>query len=150
MKKVSFLVLALAAAAALGGCGGNNSTGSTTAEEQPSAAPNPNALPVTQAGPVPRTPTAPAPPPTTVTLTLTVKGGKPVGGQKHWKVAKGKRVAIVVASDRTDRVHLHGYDVAADVTPGKAARLSFKATIAGRFELESHESDLAIAELEVR
>ena len=155
MRKVIVFTGTFAAAVALAGCGGEDGS----PESPPPAAPaplltversGPDALPViTQPGRIPGS-TTPPPPGTTVTLTLTMKGGKPVGGRKHWKVAKGKRVMIVVGSDRADRVHLHGYDVAADVAPGKAARLSFKATIPGRFELESHGSDLTLAELEVR
>jgi hypothetical protein len=47
-------------------------------------------------------------------------------------------------------VHLHGYDVMVDVAPGKPARLRFKATIPGRFEVELEDRGLHIAELEVR
>lgn len=155
MRKAIGLTAVLAASVALAGCGsGSDSAGSTTSPA-PAPAPSeqggsPEALPVTLPGGRIPPSTTPPPPSTTVTFTLTMKGGKPVGGQKHWQVTKGKRVLIVVGSDRADRVHLHGYDVAADVAPGRKARLPFKATIPGRFELESHASDLVLAELEVR
>jgi hypothetical protein len=47
-------------------------------------------------------------------------------------------------------VHLHGYDVFADVAPGKAARLVFVASIPGRFEVELEDRGLQIADIEVR
>jgi len=150
MRKAATLTIALAAVLALAGCGGSAEPGTTTSEAgEPQAAPTPEALPAKTTA-VPHTETAAPPPPATATLTLTMKGGQPAGGRKQWNVKKGKRVLIVVRSDRADRVHLHGYDVAGDVAPGKPARLRLTATIAGRFELESHESDLVIAELEVR
>jgi hypothetical protein len=59
-------------------------------------------------------------------------------------------VALVVRSALTDHVHVHGYDLMADVAPGAPATIRFTADAPGRFEIELEESGLQIAELEVR
>jgi hypothetical protein len=50
----------------------------------------------------------------------------------------------------SDHVHLHGYDIVRDVAPGRPAVIRFRATTAGRFEVELEDRGLQIAELEVR
>lgn len=96
----------------------------------------------TTAEPSPTT-TAPAGP---VRITLRVPGGVPYRGS----VKLGREVVIVVRSTVADHAHLHGYDVKADVAPGKPGRIQFTATIPGRFEIELEERHLLIALLEVR
>ena len=74
------------------------------------------------------------------TILVDVENAKPVGGIKHATVRQGSKVTLVVNSDVADEVHLHGYDLHADVKKGGTARIVFTANIAGRFEaeLESH------------
>ena len=57
---------------------------------------------------------------------------------------------IVVRCELSDHVHLHGYDLMADVGPGTPATIRFTATAPGRFEIELEDRGLQIAELEVR
>jgi hypothetical protein len=97
------------------------------------------------------TTTKPKPKPVRPAATaIAVRGGKVVGGIAHPKVRRGEIVRLVVRSDVHDHVHVHGYDLMRDVAPGKPARLSFEATVAGRFEIELEEAGLQIAELEVK
>jgi hypothetical protein len=93
---------------------------------------------------VPPPPRPPSPPPPAV-VRITVRGGTPVGGIRRVTVGKGRRVILIVTSDVSDHVHLHGYDVTHDVGPGKPARLAFQATIVGtvEVELEDHRVPLA-------
>ena len=63
---------------------------------------------------------------------------------------KNKRIILVVRSALADEVHLHGYDLTADVAAGGTVRIRFKATIVGRFEIELEDRGLPIGELEVR
>jgi hypothetical protein len=84
------------------------------------------------------------------TVRIVVRSGKVRGGIQRATVEQGKKVAIVVGSDVADHVHVHGYDKFADVTPGKAARLVFVASIPGRFEVELEDRGLQIADIEVR
>ena len=46
---------------------------------------------------------------------------------------------LVVKSDVADEVHLHGYDISRDVPAGGTVRISFTATLPGRFEVELEE-----------
>jgi hypothetical protein len=75
---------------------------------------------------------------------LTVSGGKVTGDTPRAKVKNGQRVAIVVTSDVSDEVHLHGYDKHVTVTAGGTATLVFTANIPGVFviELESRSKEL--------
>ena len=63
---------------------------------------------------------------------------------------QGERVVLVVRSNVADHVHVHGYDLFADVAPGASARLAFRATIPGRFEIELEDRHVQIAELTVQ
>jgi hypothetical protein len=118
---------------------------------------------------------SPPPPPTTATTTRTratttttratttkprptgptairivVRGGRVVGGLRRARLERGERTVLVVRADVSDHVHLHGYDIMRDVSPGRPARLRFRATIPGRFEVELEDRRLQIAQLEVR
>jgi hypothetical protein len=94
--------------------------------------------------------TTAAPGPGTVRINYTISGGRPVGGINRDSVARGRIVVIRVTSDIADEVHVHGYDLMADVAPDSPATIKFKATAPGRFEIELEEHKLPIAELEVR
>lgn len=95
-------------------------------------------------------PPTPAPPAdATVTIRIAVAADAAPTVRKL-SVRLGRKVEIVVRSELTDSVHLHGYDVAAEVAPGKPGRIAFTADAPGRFELELEERGLPIAELEVR
>jgi hypothetical protein len=69
---------------------------------------------------------------------------------RKFSVKRGRDVVIVVRTELTDHVHLHGYDLMADVGPGKPGRLAFAADAPGIFEIELEDRGLHIAELEVR
>ncbi len=98
--------------------------------------------------------TAPAPttqPVTTaVTIRLRVEGGQPAGGIRRAEVEQGRKVVLVTTSDVSEHIHLHGYDLMADVAPGSPARIRFTARIPGRFEIELEERGQQIGELEVK
>ncbi len=69
---------------------------------------------------------------------------------RRYSVRKGRKVVIVVRTELSDHVHLHGYDLMADVGPGQPATIRFTATATGRFEIELEDRGLEFAELEVR
>jgi hypothetical protein len=81
---------------------------------------------------------------------VVVRDGQPVGGVKRAEIEKDTRVILVVRSDVSDHIHLHGYDLLADVAPGQPGRIRFRADLTGRFELELEDRAVVIAELEVR
>jgi hypothetical protein len=99
--------------------------------------------------PLPATTTKP-PPPRPQTIRIVVAGGRPVNGIRRATIERGTRVVLVVVSDVSDHVHLHGYDVMVDVAPGSPARLPFRATVPGRFEVELEDRGILLADLEVR
>jgi hypothetical protein len=83
-------------------------------------------------------------------IRIVVENGQPRGGIVRRKVTEGDRVVLVVESDVTDHVHLHGYDIMRDVVAGGTARIAFKAALPGRFEVELEDRGVQIAELTVR
>jgi hypothetical protein len=99
----------------------------------------------------PPTTTAPAasPRPQVGTIRIMIRGGRPVDGIQRARVRQGRRVRLLVRSDVADHVHLHGYDIFRDVAPGAPARLAFRATVPGRFEVELEDRGIQIAELQV-
>ena len=94
------------------------------------------------------------PPPVTEpafdTVEIEVVDGRPRGGVVRETVAQGREVVLVLTADVTDHVHLHGYDLMADVAPGAPARLRFTADVPGRFEVELEDRGVHIAEIQVR
>jgi len=92
--------------------------------------------------------TAPKPP-DVVTIRIAVPSDTAPKARRY-SVKQGRKVVIVVRTELTDHVHLHGYDLTADVGPGKPATIRFTATAPGRFEIELEDRGLEFAELEVR
>lgn len=85
-----------------------------------------------------------------VVISIVVEKGRPVGGIKRPTVKKGRLVRIVVRTDAGKELHLHGYDIERKPRIGKATVMQFRATLAGRFELELHSPDALLADLTVR
>jgi uncharacterized cupredoxin-like copper-binding protein len=71
------------------------------------------------------------------------------GAIERGKVKVGREVQVVVSSDVADEVHLHGYDLSAEVAPGEQAEIEFDATIPGQFEIELENRGQLIGVLEV-
>jgi hypothetical protein len=115
-------------------------TAPATTETEPPA--------TTETEPPPPTTTAP-PPDATVTIRIAVPSDTAPTVRK-FSIRRGRDVVIVVRTELTDHVHLHGYDLMADVAPGQPGRIEFTADAAGIFEIELEDRGLPIAELEVR
>jgi hypothetical protein len=80
---------------------------------------------------------------------LVVRAGKLTSGPSVLRVHEGERVNLIVKSDSSDEMHLHGYDLHARLSPGATANLEFTANHTGRFGLELHEARSELAALEV-
>lgn len=122
-------------------------------EAQPQPAPQPPPTQTntpTETDTTPPPPPRPPPPPPVTRINIIVRGGEVLGGVRRVRVVKGRRVVLLVRSDVDDHVHLHGYDRFRDVGPGAPARLRFRATLVGRFEVELEDRSFQIAEIEVR
>lgn len=85
---------------------------------------------------------------TGTTIDVQVRSGAVEGGGRK-AVSLGDQVTIRVTSDVADHIHLHGYDVLADVEVGGTAELTFEATIPGVFEVELEDAGLHLLELEI-
>ncbi|MFI7223990.1 hypothetical protein ACIBO5_12230 [Nonomuraea angiospora] len=81
---------------------------------------------------------------------ITVARGQ-VSPPPGWlEVAKGRQVSITVTSDVADELHVHGYDIEAELRPGVPATVRFTAGLTGVFEVETHRSKLVLTQLAVR
>ena len=63
-------------------------------------------------------------PPPTVVRALIVVPADTAPTVKQFSVQRDRQVEIVVESELTDHVHLHGYDLTADVGPGVPATIT--------------------------
>lgn len=82
-------------------------------------------------------------------LEVQVAGGQVTGDTGRVPVAAGEHVVLTVTSDVPDELHLHGYDLTADLQPGTPATVEFDATITGVFEVELHEAGTVLLSLQV-
>jgi heme/copper-type cytochrome/quinol oxidase subunit 2 len=122
-------------AVALAACGGGG-------DANPSAA-------ATTAGPAGSATTAAAGAAGAQTVQVTVAGTGVRTAERRVKVPLDGKVRLEVTADRTDEVHLHGYDRKVDIEPGKPAVLEFTADVPGVFEVELEEAGLKLVELQV-
>ena len=65
------------------------------------------------------------------------------------EVGVGALVRLTVTADVDDEVHVHGYDVTAEVSPDGPATLEFVAGIPGIFDVELESSHRLLVELQV-
>ena len=126
----------------LASCGGDDSSADTTNTIIDTTTTIPPATTTTT--------TTPPTPPGPTEIRIVVANGAPEGGIVREKVTQDDRVVLIVRSDVADHVHLHGYDIMRDVAPGMPARLPFKATIPGRFEVELEDRGVPIADITVK
>jgi len=75
--------------------------------------------------------------------------GEVIMSEDRFDVARGDLVTIIMTSDVAEEVHVHGFDLHLDLTPGEEARLEFVADIPGLFEVELEESHRFLFELAV-
>jgi hypothetical protein len=144
--------LALAAAGfavAVTACGGDDDSASpATTATTTSTTTETTTTETTTTEPTTTAPTATTPKPSATTFTIVVSQGRPQGGIKTFTAKQGEQVALVVRSDTGESVHLHGYDLEQPLRNGRT-RIVFRAKIPGRFEIELHESDILLGNLQV-
>jgi hypothetical protein len=83
-------------------------------------------------------------------VNVVFRNGEVVGGVVEADVDQGARVRLTVRADVEDEVHLHGYDLFAEVAPGQPGRITFTADDPGAFEAELEALAIPVAELRVR
>jgi len=65
-------------------------------------------------------------------------------------VEEGDQVTLRWTSNIPVEIHLHGYDLEEEVSPGEETDLSFEADLTGRFEIEEHETETELGALLVQ
>ena len=76
-------------------------------------------------------------------------GGKVTGVESRVPAKLGERLEVRVTSDVAEQVHVHGYDLTADVAAGGVASIEVDATIPGGFEVELEKSHKTLFQLRV-
>jgi hypothetical protein len=122
-----------------------NAAATTAAEETGTA--DPTTEPGTTE-PGTTAPPAPPPPAGPREIRVNIPAGGPTEIQRA-TVARDDEVVLIVRSALSDHVHVHGYDLLADVGPGQPARITFRATDPGRFEIELEDRAVPIVDLRV-
>jgi hypothetical protein len=132
-------------ALALGGTGCAG-TAAPDAGGSPSSAAGPTSGAAGTSGPASTSGTAD---PAGQRIEVQVTGGQVSGDTGRVPVTAGEHVTLVITSDAADEVHVHGYDLGAELSPGEPAEVTFDATIPGVFEVELHEAGTLLLSLQV-
>ncbi|MCP3989316.1 MAG: hypothetical protein GY724_09595 [Actinomycetia bacterium] len=82
-------------------------------------------------------------------IEILVREGSVTVDEDRIDVPLGSEVVIGIETDVADEVHLHGYDVLADVSPGERTELRFVADTPGVFEIELEGSATFLVEIAV-
>jgi hypothetical protein len=69
---------------------------------------------------------------------IVFRNDKVAGGVQEIRAEGGDTVFIIVDSDESAEIHVHGYDREAEVEAGQKSQLSFTADLEGVFEVELH------------
>lgn len=143
----SFRALAVPAVLAvlLTGCSSGSDPDPDTAG--PAVAPTPAA---SSAAPtvVPPSP-SPAATPTGTVIEVTYAAGELTGVEPRVDVPLGEQVVLRVTSDVAEEIHVHGYDLYADIPAGGTGEVAFTADIPGAYEIELHEIGRPVFQLRV-
>lgn len=119
--------------------------GTVDASPTPSTpTPTPSPSPTDSESPTP----SESPEPERTVIDVTYRDGE-VQGPTRFTATQADRVRIIVRADVSDEVHLHGYDLTDDVTPGNPARIDFVANAAGVFEVELEDAGKPLFQLEI-
>ena len=92
---------------------------------------------------------APSPVRSPTTIEVTLAGGKITGVGSRVDVAVGDQIVLRVTADVVEEIHVHGYDLYADLVPGQTAQLAFVADLPGSYEVELHEAGRPLFQLRV-
>ena len=121
-------------------------TGCSAGTDPDAAAPAPS--PAASSG-TPATSPEPAPSPTATVIEVTYRGGEVSGVEPRVPVSLGEKVVLRVTSDVAEEIHVHGYDLYADIPAGGTGEVAFTADLAGAWEIELHEAGRPMFQLRV-
>ena len=123
-------------------------TGCSAGSDPDTAAPAAAPSPATSSA-APDATGAPSPTPTGTVIEVTYAAGELTGVEPRVEVPLGQQVVLRVTSDVVEEIHVHGYDLYADIPAGGTGEVKFTADIAGGYEVELHEVGRPIFQLRV-
>ena len=77
-----------------------------------------------------------------VTYALKIEHGHAPPNMRVIRVTQGDVVRLELTSDQPQFVHLHGYEIQTEISPGKVTALAFTASLTGRFPIHLHAGDV--------
>ena len=80
----------------------------------------------------------PSAPAAELTFALKIEHGQVAPNARLIRVMQGDTVKLELSSDQRQIVHLHGYEIAKLVAPGKLTEFAFTANLTGRFPIHLH------------
>jgi plastocyanin len=92
----------------------------------------------------------PTPTQKTVQITVSVRDGKVTPKPRRVSIPLGDQIRLQVTSDVDDELHVHGFDVEEPLEAGRTTTVELTADQQGVFEVETHETELELLQLEVR
>ena len=144
----------LVAGACAGGCDNAGSPSTSASDMATTGASSGATAPSSPVSSAPSTPsagsTSAAPSADVKVIAVRYRNGKVTPSPDRISVSKGQNVRIEVTSDATDEIHVHGYDLKADLTPGQKAVVSFRADQPGLYEVEVEDAGVVLFQLLVR
>jgi plastocyanin len=85
-----------------------------------------------------------------VEVNVSVRDGKVAPKPHRVDVTQGATVRLQVTSDVDDVLHVHGFDIEEPLEAGHTTTVELTADQPGVFEVETHETELELLQLEVR
>ena len=73
-----------------------------------------------------------------VVINLPIAGRSTTATRDDLRVSQGDTVRLIFEADEEGEIHLHGYDLTSEVSPGHPGELVFEAATAGAFALNFH------------
>jgi hypothetical protein len=137
IRRVPGLLAGLVLVLALGGCASGDDDSGTASSPSATAGGSASSSPATEAQQA-------------VEISVAVTDGKVEPKPHRVEVAKDSQVRLIVTSDVDDELHVHGYEVEAELEAGRPTTVELVADQTGIFEVETHESELELLQLEVR
>jgi hypothetical protein len=85
-----------------------------------------------------------------VEVRVSITDGRVHPAPRRVEVRQDSRVRLLVTRDVDDEVHVHGYGIAEPLEAGRTTTVELVADQQGVFEVETHDSGLALLQLAVR
>ncbi len=148
-RPVRIAAVLLAASLTLAGCGSDDSTDSADSTPTPSPSPTETATP-SESPTAAATPTPSEQPEKGTTIDITIKGGKAKPDGKRIKAKAGEPVRLHIVSDTEGEIHVHSSPEHEFEYKAGTTNKTFTVDRPGVVDIEDHELDKLLVQLEVR